>query len=157
MTAESTAAPGPSKNQQRRARSLALQTLYEVDVSGHSPADVLARLSGEHPPSETVLNYTRQIIAGVAQHRAETDALIRRQAPAWPLEQMSAVDRNILRIGIFEALYNSTTIGVGIAINEAVELAKQFGSEASGRFVNGVLGQIAETRGAIGPSTSSDR
>lgn len=137
---------GPSKSQQRRARGLALQTLYEVDISGHPPADVLARLAEERRPGPDVLDYARDLIVGVAQHRDAIDDLIHRQAPAWPLGQMSAIDRNILRVGIYEAFFNSTTIGVGVAINEAVEIAKRFGSEASSRFINGVLGQIAATR-----------
>jgi N utilization substance protein B len=155
MSAEPAAASRPSRGQQRRARSLALQTLYEVDLSGHAPADVLDRLTEENLPSATVLDYTRQILAGVARHRREIDELIRRHAPAWPLDQMATIDRNILRLGIFEAWFNSTTIGVGMAINEAVELAKQFGSATSSRFVNGVLGQIAAERGPSPPRGAS--
>lgn len=129
----------------RRARVLAFQTLYEVDVSGHRPIDVLQRLASDLKVDPEVVDYARHIIAGVARHRQEIDGLISRFAPAWPIAQMSPVDRNILRIGIFEAVYNSTTIPVGVAINEAVELAKQFGSESTSRFVNGVLGQIVAT------------
>lgn len=127
----------------RRARSLALQTLYEVDMSGHPPADVLQRLAGELHVDFSVVASARDLMAGVGRHRADIDDRITRFAPAWPLAQMSAIDRNVLRIGIFEVIHNSTTIPVGVAINEAVELAKLYGSENSARFVNGVLGRVA--------------
>ncbi len=131
-----------ARRNRRRARVLAFQTLYEVDVSGHAPVDVLDRLSTDLHVDPEMTDYARQIIAGVARHRQEIDGLIARFAPAWPVPQMSPIDRNVLRIGIFEAVYNSTTIPVGVAINEAVELAKQYGSDSTSRFVNGVLGQI---------------
>jgi N utilization substance protein B len=119
--------------------------LYEVDVSGHRPVDVLQRLASDLKIDPEMTDYARKIIGGVARHRQEIDGLIGRFAPAWPVPQMSPIDRNVLRIGIFEAVYNSTTIPVGVAINEAVELAKQYGSDSSSRFVNGVLGQIVAT------------
>lgn len=120
---------------------LAFQTLYESDLSGHRPAEVLGRLSGDLHPDPAVFDYARELVAGIIEHRADIDARIARLASAWPLAQMSAVDRNLLRLGLFEALYNSTTIPLGVAISEAVELAKLYGSDSSGRFVNGVLGR----------------
>ena len=138
--------------QRRRARTLAFQTLYEVDLTGHRPAEVLDRLAGEIHANPAVVDYARHLVAGVAQHRAEIDGRIARHAPAWPVNQMAAIDRNLLRLGIFEAIYNSTTIPVGVAINEAVELAKLYGSESSSRFVNGVLGQVVGDR----PSPPTD-
>src|SRR4051812_17243178 len=92
--------------QRRRARSLAVQALYEVDLTGHRPADVLDRLAGEIYADSPVIDYARQLIAGVAQHRTEIDERIARHAPAWPVDQMAAIDRNLLRLGIFEAIYN---------------------------------------------------
>ena len=121
---------------------LAFQTLYEVDISSHPPAEVLERLTGELHLDTAVAAYARDLVSGVGAHRAEIDRLIGSYAPAWPVGQMSAIDRNVLRLGIFEAVYNSTTIPVGVAINEAVELAKLYGTESSPRFVNGVLGRV---------------
>jgi len=121
---------------------LAFQTLYEVDISGHYPAEVLERLTAELHRDPAVADYARELVAGVGRNRREIDELIARFAPAWPVGQMSAVDRNLLRLGLFEAVYNSTTIPVGVAINEAVELAKLYGSESSARFINGVLGRV---------------
>lgn len=138
------APPRPAVGRQRRrARALALQTLYEADVSGHLPGEVLQRLARELRTDPLVLEYAEDLVAGVVRHRSEIDASIRRLAPAWPLEQISAVDRNLLRLGIFEAAYHSATIPVAVVINEAVELAKLYGTQSSGRFVNGVLGQVA--------------
>ena len=146
MRSEEEPAPengGLTTRQRRRARSLAFRTLYEVDMSGHRPVDVLQRLASELHVDSSVVASARDLVTGVARHRANIDGRIARLAPAWPLGQMSAIDRNILRLGIFEVMHNSTTIPVGVAINEAVELAKLYGSENSPRFVNGVLGRVA--------------
>jgi N utilization substance protein B len=121
---------------------LAFQTLYEVDISAHRPGEVLERLAGELHQDPVVADYARELVGGVGRNHATIDEVIGRYAPAWPVGQMSAVDRNLLRMGIFEAVYNSTTIPVGVAINEAVELAKLYGSESSARFINGVLGRV---------------
>jgi len=121
---------------------LAFQTLYETDLSGHPPAEVLQRLVGEIHADPSVTHYAHRLVTGVVEHRREIDAWIKRFAPAWPIAQMSAVDRNLLRLGIYEAVINSSTIPVGVAINEAIELAKLYGSESSSRFVNGVLGRV---------------
>jgi transcription antitermination protein NusB len=133
----------------RRARVLAMQCLYEADVSAHTPADVLQRLSEEIHADDTVHEYARELVAGIVRHRSKIDEQIMHHAPAWPISQMPAIDRNLLRIGIYELAYNSSTIPVGVAISEAVELAKRYGSDSSSRFVNGVLGRVAaEPRGA---------
>lgn len=132
----------PTARQRRRARTLALQALFEADISAHRPGEVLQRLASQLHTGPVPLEYARELVTGVVLHRGEIDARIRRHAPAWPLDQMSAVDRNLLRLGIFEAIYNSTTIPVAVAIDEAVELAKLYGSEASSRLVNGVLGGV---------------
>lgn len=140
--------PGPTVGQRRRARMLAFQTLYEVDVSRHTPAEVLERLGRDRPPDPAVFEYARQLVAGVVRNRADIDQRISRYAGAWPLAQISAVDRNLLRLGIFEAIHSSNTIPVGVAINEAVELAKLYGSESSSRFINGVLGRVVAELGS---------
>ena len=92
--------------------------------------------------SSDLAEYARRLIRGVRQHRAEIDQIIREAAPTWPLNQLPVVDRNILRLAIFEILFDNT-VPVKVAIDEAVELAKEFGGEASPKFINGVLGTVA--------------
>lgn len=134
--------PTDTPRQRRRARVLAFQTLYEADLSGHRPAEVLQRLYSQLHANPTAYEYARRLVAGVIRHLEEIDGCIERFAPAWPVNQMSAVDRNLLRLGIFEAHYNSSTIPVAVAIDEAVEMAKLYGSESSSRLVHGVLGSV---------------
>ncbi len=126
----------------RRARTLALQALYEIDYTGHKAAEVMNRLLAEKALDEEYAGFARDLVDEVIQHRAEIDEKIRNFAPAWPLQQMSAIDRNILRLAIFEILIDNK-VPVKVAINEAVELAKAFGSDSSSRFVNGVLGSVS--------------
>ena len=126
----------------RRARVLALQTLYEVDTVGHPPEETLSRLLGQNAVSEEVAVFARELVAGVLENRERIDAVIARAAPAYPVTQLAVVDRNILRLAIHEVLMNNET-PVRAAINEAVELAKKFGSDSSARFVNGVLGSVS--------------
>jgi len=125
----------------RRTRALALQTLFEVDLAGHAPGEVLSRHLGEASLPAKEEEFARRLVEGVMAHRAELDRLIERVAPEWPLEQMAAVDRNVLRIGIYEVFFDEA-IPTKVAINEAVELAKLFGSDSSSRLVNGVLGTL---------------
>ena len=125
----------------RRARELALQALYEVSVAGHEVEEVLTRLLGGARLSEDNANFTRALVKGVIQNKVQIDENIGIFAPAWPIEQMPVVDRNILRLAIFEILFDNN-VPVKVAINEAVELAKTFGSENTPKFVNGVLGSV---------------
>ena len=127
---------------QRRARAIALQALYEVDSVGHDMAGTLAHLlaSGELP--EENATFVRELVSGVIQNREEIDQNINNFAPAWPVVQIPVIDRNILRLAIFEILLDNR-VPVKVAINEAVELAKTFGSDSSARFVNGVLGSVS--------------
>ena len=126
-----------------RARSLALQVLYEVDMANHPPADVFRARLEEMPLSDELSDFARQIIFGVLPRTNNLDQLIAKYAPEWPFDQVAAIDRNILRIALWEfAVFHETPIKV--AINEAVELAKQFGSDSAPRFVNGVLGALAD-------------
>lgn len=126
-----------------RARSLALQVLYEVDLANHPPADVFRSRLEESPLSNELSDFARQIIFGVLPLTNNLDHLIAKYAPEWPLDQIAAIDRNILRIALWEfAVLQETPIKV--AINEAVELAKLFGSDSAPRFVNGVLGALAD-------------
>jgi N utilization substance protein B len=132
----------------RLARELVLQSLYEMDVAGHDPSETLERLIAEHRLKDPLSDFARSLLRGVLEHRAEIDAVIERTAPAWPAAQLSPVDRNILRIAIREFLVDNLT-PVGAAINEAVELAKKYGSESSGRFINGVLGSVGAPNKAV--------
>lgn len=126
-----------------RARSLALQVLYEVDIANHPPADVFKSRLEEAPLTNDLSEFARQIIFGVLPLTNNLDLLIARFAPDWPLDQIAAIDRNILRIALWEfAVLRETPIKV--AINEAVELAKLYGSDSAPRFVNGVLGALAD-------------
>ncbi len=126
----------------RKARALALQALYEVDSAGHDANEVLDHLLAEEKLPEENANFTRELVKGVIQNRGKIDQNIKSFAPAWPLEQIPVVDRNILRLAIFEILLNNK-VPVKVAINEAVELAKTFGSDNSFKFVNGVLGSVS--------------
>ncbi len=126
-----------------RARSLALQALYEIDIANHPPAEVLERRLEENQLSDDLANFVRQIVFGVLPLIHELDHIIARYAPEWPLEQIAVIDRNILRLACWELAAQGET-PVKVAINEAVELAKVYGSDSAPRFVNGVLGSLAE-------------
>jgi len=125
----------------RKARALALQTLYEVDSVGHEAEEVVTRLLVKEGLSGENANFTRELVSGVLQNKGKIDENIQSFAPAWPIDQLPAVDRNILRLAIFEILFDNK-VPVKVAINEAVELAKTFGSDNSAKFVNGVLGSV---------------
>ncbi len=131
-----------------RARSLALQVLYEVDLANHPPVEVFQARLEELPLTDELAEFARQIIFGVLPLTQQLDLLIAKYAPEWPLDQIAAIDRNILRMALWEfAVQRETPLKV--AINEAVELAKQFGSDSAPRFVNGVLGSLAARRDEI--------
>jgi len=130
----------------RQARTTALQALYELDCTKHKTEEALAHSrTGKKLPQEA-LSFSKELVKGVLQNKAELDALIEKFAPAFPVDQMSFIDRNILRLAIFEILFNKSPIKV--SINEAVELAKGFGSDSSPRLINGVLGSITTERDA---------
>jgi N utilization substance protein B len=130
----------------RKARAIALQVLYEFDSAGHDLEAALAHLLADAGLSEDNVAFARDLVSGVIQNREQIDQHIQRFAPAWPLEQIPIVDRNILRLAIFEILLDNN-VPVKVAINEAVELAKKFGSDSSSRFVNGVLGSVSTLAG----------
>jgi len=125
----------------RKARIIALQTLYELDCSAHQPNEILARLLQEKPLPDEAADFARSLVNGVLKNKKNIDDVIRRFAPAFPVEQIAPIDRNILRLAIFEVLFDNR-VPVKAAINEAVELAKSFGSDTSQKFVNGVLGSV---------------
>jgi len=122
---------------------VALQVLYEVDITDHPVEEVLSRAAIEQDLPEPIAKHVDRLVHGVLAHRATIDPYIAAAAPAFPLQQLAAVDRNVLRQAIFELL-NEPGVPVKAAINEAVELAKHFGGDSSGRFVNGVLGTVSQ-------------
>jgi N utilization substance protein B len=129
-----------------KARAIALQVLYEFDSVGHDAETALAHLLADARLSEDNAAFARDLVNGVIQNQEQIDQHIKKFAPAWPLEQIPIVDRNILRLAIFEILLDNN-VPVKVAINEAVELAKKFGSDNSSKFVNGVLGSVSALAG----------
>ena len=127
-----------------RARGIALQVLYETDIANnHLPADVLQMRLEETSLGDDLAEFARKIVFGVLPLIQDLDQLIAKYAPEWPLDQIAAIDRNILRIALWEfAVYRETPVKV--AINEAVELAKLYGSDTTARFINGVLGTLVD-------------
>ncbi|MFC1937161.1 transcription antitermination factor NusB [Chloroflexota bacterium] len=126
----------------RKARILALQALYEADTARHDGEAVIRRLMEEKELPEENRAFAIELVTGVIQNRDKIDQHIRGFARAWPLKQIAVLDRNILRLAILEILLDNK-VSFKVAINEAVELAKTFGSESSPKFVNGVLGSIS--------------
>jgi len=130
----------------RKARVKALQALYEIDSVKHDVADVLGRQTEEDPIEEESALFIKELVDGVLSNEGEIDRFIEIYAPAWPVAQMALVDRNILRLAIFEILFNNK-VPVKVAINEAVELAKMFGGDNTPKFINGVLGTVSAQSG----------
>ncbi|NOX64063.1 MAG: transcription antitermination factor NusB [Chloroflexi bacterium] len=125
-----------------QARRVALQALFEIDVAGHKPGVVIThRLEEQTPPlGRDAAAFARRLVQGVVETRPQLDAIIAKYAPEWPVSQIAVIDRNILRMALWEMAVEGTPVKV--AINEAVELAKVFGADSSPRFVNGVLGAV---------------
>jgi transcription antitermination protein NusB len=139
-----------------QARVTALQTLYEYDTAHHDVDAVLRRHEEELRLSPRVFAYAEELVHGVLAHLDQIDATIESAAHEWPLSQMARVDKNILRVAIYEILFNNS-VPAKVAINEAVELAKRFGSDTSSRFVNGVLGTIfSRSQGSPASSAGSE-
>lgn len=136
------------------ARSVVLQTLFEWDTSRLSDAEATAALQRnveEFGGDDTDRPFMEALLEGVLAKRADLDLVITKAAPDWPLERIAPVDRNILRIGLYELLFaDRTQVPAKVAINEAIELAKVFGGDSSGRFVNGVLGAVYKELGEPG-------
>jgi transcription antitermination protein NusB len=127
-----------------QGRMLALQVLYEIDLTNHDPEEAMARAFAEHEPvTPAVVEHVRSLVRGVGQHRASLDPVIAAAAPARDLAEQAAIERNVLRLAAYELLH-VPGVPPKVVINEAVELAKSFGGENSGRFINGVLRTILE-------------
>lgn len=131
----------------RQARAIALQALYEIDTARHEPDHVVQYLSENEELAEEGVVFAKALVRGVLQCQKELDDIICKHAPEWPVDQLAIVDRNILRIALYE-LQHSDGVPIKVAINEAVELAKTFGSDTAPRFVNGVLGAFMQEHSA---------
>ena len=135
-----------------RAREYALQILYEVDTSGKDPDAALSAYwenfeagggaSGPQVPEESILRFTGELVRGVTSHVSELDVIVERCSINWRLDRMPSVDRNVLRLAVWE-LTNTADVPMKVVINEAIELGKRFGSEESGAFINGILDRVA--------------
>jgi transcription antitermination protein NusB len=132
----------------RQARSSALQALYELDTTNHLAGDVIAYRLEDHPLPAEGEAFLRLLVSGVVEHRQQLDAMIQKYAPTWPVSQIAVIDRNVLRIALYE-LSGAIDTPPKVAINEAVDLAKAFGSDSSSRFVNGVLGSAVAERASL--------
>jgi len=127
------------------SRSIAMQSLYEWDFSGKKTdlEKIMERNVKEFGPGLEDQSFVWQLVTGVLKHLLTLDKIIEKAAPEWPINQITIVDRNVLRLGLFELLYEKKEeVPPKVAINEAIELAKSFGGESSGKFINGVLGTI---------------
>ena len=131
-----------------RARCVALQALYEIDMTGHPPGLVIQERLQDEDLDESNGDFARQIVLGVWPVVRDLDQFISEHAPDWPLDQVAVIDRNILRIALWEFAV-SNNVPIKVAINEAVELAKVYGSDSTQRFVNGVLGSLAARQNEI--------
>lgn len=143
------------------SRSIAMQTLYEWDFSGRDDSkieEILDRNIKEFGPGLEDGQFSMALVAGVLAERKKIDKIIEKTAPEWPLEQINLIDRNVLRIGIYELLFgNREEVPPKVAINEAIELGKSFGGNTSGKFVNGVLGTIYREIGEPGKDEGGPR
>jgi len=128
------------------SRSIAMQSLYEWDFmskEGKSLDKILEKNIKEFGPGLENTDFIKQIAKGVEKNIDKIDKIIEKAAPEWPIKQINIVDRNVLRLGLYELLYaNKEEVPPKVAINEAIELAKMFGGESSGKFINGVLGTV---------------
>lgn len=140
-----------------RARSLALQVLYEVDITNHPPGEVYKMRLEETPLTDELAEFARKIIFGVIPLINTLDRIIAQYAPEWPFEQIAAIDRNILRQACWEFAAQEGETPIKVAINEAVELAKLYGSDSAPRFVNGVLGSLADHQEEIRQSLHQEK
>lgn len=144
----------PDSDARSMARRLTLQILYEADAARHYPLAIMARHLEERQPNEFISGYVSEIVRGISETQPVIDRVISRFAPEFPLDQIAVIDRNILRLAIFEFAVGQRT-PVGAAIDEAVELAKLFGGDSSPAFINGVLGAIADAPDAIAELSSA--
>ncbi len=134
--------PGPSAADRSVARRASLQILYELDTTDHELADTLEAHFMERPEAYAVRQHIRRFVNGVIANRTTIDGILQEYAPEWPVDQVAVIDRNILRIAIYEYLLQKRKTPIPVIINEAVHLAQVFGAEHAHGFVHGVLGAI---------------
>lgn len=143
------------------ARSIVLQALFELDFTNGNPAELpssIRRIASEFAPGTGDFVFMEALAKGVMNRRPDLDLIIAKAAPDWPLEKIAAVDKSILRMGLYELLFGDRSdVPAKVAINEAIELAKSFGGDTSGRFVNGVLGSVYKELGEPGKNETSKR
>ncbi len=148
MSEQPTRPPASRDRKQRntrrhQARVLAMQILYEADLTGHSTSEILVRTRNQEATPDETLEYTSFLLTGVRARERDITVEIEMSAPDYPISGIAPIDRSILQIGVFEALY-ADDVPLRAAINEAVEIAREYGGDASARFINGVLGSISE-------------
>ncbi len=140
----------------RKAREFALQILFQLDIRKEKPsASVLKTFWAEHDPDEEVKAFAEEIVKGSYKHRAKIDSQLHQCAKNWSLERMAVVDRNVLRMAVYELLYR-LDIPTSVTINEAIEVAKKFGTDDSGAFVNGILDRVARLTGKLDEKNIED-
>jgi N utilization substance protein B len=125
-----------------RGRVIALQALFELDAVGHAPAEAVDRIIEDRDVVPAIRQFALELVTGVSEHRGRIDDVIQKAAPAFPLDQIATVDRNILRLAIYEIVIDNK-VPMRAAINEAIELAKEYGGDNSPKFINGVLGSVS--------------
>lgn len=142
-------------------RSLVLQTLFEWDTgnpTGESPREILDRNAKEFAPGARDFSFMEKLLDGVIEKKKDLDDILVKAAPDWPLDKIAPVDRSVLRIGLYELLFSDRKeVPAKVAINEAIELAKSYGGDSSGKFVNGVLGSVYKEIGEPGKDEVSKR
>jgi len=126
----------------RQARELAFRAVYQADVTGETPKHCLEEILEETPSSDDIRSFAATLVAELEQHRENVDAIVSRTAHNWPLRRMAATDRSVLRVAVVELLHHAET-PTRVVLDEAIEIAKKYGSETSGSFVNGILDRIA--------------
>lgn len=137
-----------------RARTVALQVLYEIDLTDHEPGTVFDQriqelnIDDQHKLDDDMIEFAHEIMKNVLPIAKQLDEVMAKYAPDWPIDQISAIDRNIIRIATWEFAVSQKT-PVKVAINEAIEIAKLYGSDSTARFINGVLGSLAENEAQI--------
>ena len=132
-----------ASNSRRQSRIFSFQVLFEAEQHGKTKAEVLNLRLNESNLNEEARTFVTELVYGVADSKARIDYVLERHAPAFPLNEMAAVDRNVLSLAIYELLFDNHESPFRVIINEAIEIAKGYGSESSGRFVNGVLASVA--------------
>jgi transcription antitermination protein NusB len=138
----------------RKARELALQMLYENDVSGTAPQEMFLRNDDLQRAPDSIRDFTQRLVSGTLMHREDLDAIISRQADHWRLARMPVVDRNILRLALFELLHEPETPRP-VVIDEALEIAKRFSTPKSSQFINGILDGVLKSARPVAPEAEA--